>query len=658
VIQSITLTNYLSFEQETVTFGSDTVAVVGDNGQGKSSLLEAIAFALYGVGRYKSLGSLVRIGSSEMAVSIVLSGLPMPSDTMEVVRGYSVKKEAGHLTVTVNGSVVAKGGASPANNRAQEYINGTLGVDATTFMLTSFFGLGGADSLMRVGPSEKLETLQRLAGASACRDINAEAVKEQRQYEGRLQAEERALEVFKGMLPDVDDLDGKRESIRDTLRRASEAQVQLSLRRDDLVARDSKRSAMLARVMTIQGLRSEVAANVQRNEDRMVKVQQRIAAITADISAVRGVLCDAAGVDVDALQDRLDTARAEKSALLVEVRLLQASSDVQATECPLCGGPLSDGIRDAWGSRVDALTERVDSLSIEESTLVNEIKTVRDADAKRRSLETKSALLHTELSGYVKQREEIEDEQVRLVNLRTAYDRELDAVGDELKELPDLSVERESVDKDLSRVVSSIAELQSELKHIQAEIARVDQLRGKIELVTSEVNTLRKLVRATALVAEAFSRYAIPLEMLRRLRADLEARASDIYRNFTSGSIVIRDTAGARPGVEFVLVDGNGEREYSGLSEGEKVMFSLAVRVAVTQRENKARDSKVDFLVLDEVSGHLSPAKRDSLTLVIQTILKKYFRQIFMVSHVPMRDIFSRTLEVAKVGGVSRVSVT
>jgi len=108
--------------------------------------------------------------------------------------------------------------------------------------------------------------------------------------------------------------------------------------------------------------------------------------------------------------------------------------------------------------------------------------------------------------------------------------------------------------------------------------------------------------------------------------------------------------------VDFVLADSMGERAYEGLSEGEKVMMYFSIRVAITQRENKIRDSKIDFLILDEVAGHLSPEKRDALIVIINKILRKYFPQVFMISHIPLREIFVRTLTISRIGGTSRVT--
>jgi DNA repair exonuclease SbcCD ATPase subunit len=169
------------------------------------------------------------------------------------------------------------------------------------------------------------------------------------------------------------------------------------------------------------------------------------------------------------------------------------------------------------------------------------------------------------------------------------------------------------------------------------------------------VNTEKML--AYKLVADAFSRYAIPVQLLRNLRTAIERRATSIYQYFTAGVIRIDDVEGARPGVEFVLYDEMGARSYKALSTGEKVMVFLAIRVAITQIINASRNNKVEFLILDEIAGNLSPTKRDALTKLINSLLRKFFSQIFMVSHVELRDIFNETLHVKKINGVSRVKV-
>jgi len=115
---------------------------------------------------------------------------------------------------------------------------------------------------------------------------------------------------------------------------------------------------------------------------------------------------------------------------------------------------------------------------------------------------------------------------------------------------------------------------------------------------------------------------------------------------------------GAKPGLEFMLYDEMGARSYKALSIGEKVMVYLAIRVAISQIINANKNNKIDFLILDEIAGNLSQTRREALTKLTNSLLRKFFTQVFMVSHVDLRDIFNETLSVTKVNGISKVERT
>lgn len=661
MLRKIELINFLSYSQESVELDEATVSVVGDNGQGKSSLLEAVAFCLYGISRYKTINQLVRIGSSgDMVVNLTLGDLPTPGSSIVVTRGYSLKKEAGFLKVHCGEELLAKGGAAATNNPAQKYINNILGADVATFMLTAFFGLGGSDSLMKVGPAEKLEMLQRLAGASLCREINEAAGKERKAFEQKIKSEQRAAEVLAGVLKDNGELEASLESTRNDLALITGNHERALALKKELEESDSARRELLGKRDVLAGNRKRIEQEVKRAEGLQIEAQKTLQKNLADretytrsIESLQAELADKDELELDEARGNIQI---EIALAKADWKLMDASLEADTgSGCPLCHGPVSPLVQEEWRARRDVALKAVSSAQEALGKVVEELRVVQ---ASRKKLEAAEASLERIEGGIQDHQaavERLEAGKLDLVKQREALDREVRGIQEKLETIEDVSDKLRKVEEHITRYVGQIAGFRNDIKHKQAELEESRKAQERAEELAASIVRLNRDMRAAALVEEAFSRYAIPMEMLKRLRKDIEHRASLLFREFAEGNVVIQDTEGARPGVEFVLVDGTGERTYDGLSEGEKTMFSMAVRIAVTQRENKLRDSKVDFLVLDEVSGHLSPGKRDALTMIIQKILKKYFRQIFMVSHAPMREIFSRTLEVKKVDGVSRV---
>jgi exonuclease SbcC len=70
----VTLKNFLSYRNATLNFrGLHVACICGANGAGKSSLLEAIAWAIWGQGRAASEDDLIHLGTKEAQVDFIFS---------------------------------------------------------------------------------------------------------------------------------------------------------------------------------------------------------------------------------------------------------------------------------------------------------------------------------------------------------------------------------------------------------------------------------------------------------------------------------------------------------------------------------------------------------------------------------------------------------
>ena len=73
MIRRVELTDFISHSDNTVELGSGLTVFVGHNGSGKSSVIDAITFALFGKHTRDSKKGLVRIGASKGQASVEFS---------------------------------------------------------------------------------------------------------------------------------------------------------------------------------------------------------------------------------------------------------------------------------------------------------------------------------------------------------------------------------------------------------------------------------------------------------------------------------------------------------------------------------------------------------------------------------------------------------
>lgn len=147
----------------TLDFGQfDLACLSGPNGVGKSTLLEAITWALWGKSRAKSDNDLIHEGSEEMIVSFEFE---LKENKYKVVRKRSKRKKGqGQLEFYLfqNNDWQPQSGTSKLET--QEKINQLLRLDYETFINSAFLRQGHADEFTVKRPQERKMILAEILG--------------------------------------------------------------------------------------------------------------------------------------------------------------------------------------------------------------------------------------------------------------------------------------------------------------------------------------------------------------------------------------------------------------------------------------------------------------------------------------------------------------
>ncbi|MFH1006758.1 MAG: AAA family ATPase [Candidatus Latescibacterota bacterium] len=145
----------------------------GNNGHGKSALLDAITWALWGEGR-KASGDrkpdegLLRIGTTEMQVEFEFD---LEGDHYRVLRGYRKAARAGMSSLELQILDETTGGYLPLSEsssvtKTQHQINRLLRMDYDTFINSAFILQGRADEFTRRSARDRKVILADILGLS------------------------------------------------------------------------------------------------------------------------------------------------------------------------------------------------------------------------------------------------------------------------------------------------------------------------------------------------------------------------------------------------------------------------------------------------------------------------------------------------------------
>ena len=161
MITELTLENWKSHSSSSFSFGKGTNVLLGRMGAGKSSVLDALCFALYGTfpkmsRRDQSTESVVNIASGAEAAGVTLT-FERQGKKYEVMR--RVGKKTAEAEARLDGKLVQKG-AKPVT----DYVTDALGVDYELFTRAIYSEQNRMDHLLSLTPRARKTEIDWLLG--------------------------------------------------------------------------------------------------------------------------------------------------------------------------------------------------------------------------------------------------------------------------------------------------------------------------------------------------------------------------------------------------------------------------------------------------------------------------------------------------------------
>ncbi|MDC0064286.1 AAA family ATPase [Candidatus Nitrosopelagicus sp.] len=177
MIHSIELIDFLAHHDTKLEFNNDATVFVGQNGAGKSSIIDAITFSLFGSHMRKNNKSLIRRGANKALVKVEFSA---NGKKYRTVRQIDAKGALTAQFLEKNGEEflpIAEGERKQFGESMTNEVEKVLGMNFEKLKIASIVQQGELNSIIKAKPKEFKELLNTIIGIDRL-DVAVESMKE------------------------------------------------------------------------------------------------------------------------------------------------------------------------------------------------------------------------------------------------------------------------------------------------------------------------------------------------------------------------------------------------------------------------------------------------------------------------------------------------
>ena len=285
---SLSLRNFLSYGENVspLDFAAFHVACIsGRNGHGKSALLDAVTWALWGEARKagterKPDEGLLRIGASEMQVNFEFE---LEGERYRVTRSYRKTARSGASTLELQVFSPQDGGyktlsESGSIRQTQQRLDDLLRMSYDTFINSAFILQGRADEFTRRNARERKTILAEILGLTRYDDLAVRA-RAHAQDAAQEAAKARAqLEEIEAAVAQKDDLTREIAAVAERLDATEKELAEAEARLEGLRAEQARLDAHRREKAGLKDERTRLAAEQEDAETQAGTAQQDVAA--------------------------------------------------------------------------------------------------------------------------------------------------------------------------------------------------------------------------------------------------------------------------------------------------------------------------------------------------------------------------------------------
>jgi len=682
ILRNVKLENIRSYVNEEITLPEGSLLLSGDIGSGKSTILLAIDFALFGIRKSDLTGaSLLRNGTDHGSVEM---NFIIDGKNVVIKRGLKrtslgIAQDSGFIMID---GIKKEGTAIELKQSILNLLNYPKELltksKSLIYKYTVYTPQEEMKTILTENKESRLDTLRKVFGIDKYKRIKentktlSSKIKEKRKE-------------YSGMIFDLeqkkDELSQKKNDIQKEKEKLEEIKPRIEIVRQDLEKKKKEIESTENQINEINKIRQHIEIKnleIKNKESQIQENLSNVELLKKEIKELEEELKETSPEeDVDTYiklkQDKVKSLEKETQELLNDITILKTKNEqaknlkeqiIKIDNCPTCKQEVTDAhknmIKEEEESKIDAISKKLERLETDYKKKQDEL--IKDKKDLEEFKEKKSLI---DLNMLKKQT--LEKKRNRCSEL----DKNQELLRKEIENLKNNILELETKNK-YSKVEEEHAKKKKELEKIREiksevekeEIVASNTIKNMNETISSlkkdideKENIKKELIRLTQ-IQEWLEKYFICLMevMEKNIMLKVHNDFNGLFQRWFN-MIVKEETLQSKLDTSFSpSIEQNGhDIDYNFLSGGEKTAIALAYRLALNQVINKLmRHIKTnDLLILDEPTDGFSNEQLDRVRDVIDELNLK---QILVVSHEPKVESFvENSIRFEKENHISRI---
>ncbi len=684
----LTLSNFTSYSDNPprLDFTKFKLAAIsGLNGAGKSSLLDAITWCLWGISRAgESSDSLIHSGTNEMFVEF---SFELDSNIYTIKR-IRIKKGGGSTALEFwsNSHNLTEG----TIKATQEKIINLLHLTFETFTNSSYIRQGHADEFTTKGPTDRKRILADILGLDQYDKLEERSKEKVKEIQTKLQLLDYQLLEIEAELSQKQERE--KQLVEQTAKVSEVEKIIKTLETEIKILQSQKEISQilenqkkeLEQIVTAGKQRTERIKNLEltiKGAEGLEEKIQKLKALEKEMEGLRKRQQENLELQkqIADLKGELNLKNHQRKVLENEIKEIEEEIkkiSVPGGKCPTCGQEIGKEekhkVKDQLGKKLNSkksdlvkistkmIEEQVNKLTVKLQSISFDEKSMQELQQQLLQLDSlqhqKEEILQNKASLETEKRTRQE-----LLSLYQGKQLQIKKLEQELGKLPETFGNLEQKEKELENKRVEEKEARNLLGQATELISRAEQLENLSKQKGEDKKNLENEKQIFEELSLAFGKKGIQAMIIEAAIPEIEDEANKLLNKLTEGRMKIslitqKETKtkleGGEKGIietlDIIISDEMGERPYEMYSGGEAFRINFAIRLAISKLLTHRAGAKLQFLVIDEGFGSQDAPGRARLIEAIDAI-KNDFEKILVITHIEeLKDEFPVRIEVTK----------